>query len=128
MRTVEWDNGTVKMIDQRLLPTEYTVVTWTDVIGVARSIREMYVRGAPAIGATAAFGMALAAHTSPATNVAALRSFLAGLPVDGLPVILVTHQVTISAITGEGAVSGGGHLLELNGSGSPRVLGRIEAN
>jgi phosphohistidine phosphatase SixA len=61
-------------------------------------------------------------------NVAALRSFLAGLPVDGLPVILVTHQVTISAITGEGAVSGGGHLLELNGSGSPRVLGRIEAN
>jgi methylthioribose-1-phosphate isomerase len=76
MRTVEWDSGTVKMIDQRLLPTEYTVVTWTDVIGVARSIREMYVRGAPAIGATAAFGMALAAHTSPATNVTALRTDL----------------------------------------------------
>jgi methylthioribose-1-phosphate isomerase len=69
MRTVEWDNGTVKMIDQRLLPTEFKIVTFTDVEGVARSIREMYVRGAPAIGATAAFGMALAATTSPATNV-----------------------------------------------------------
>jgi methylthioribose-1-phosphate isomerase len=76
MRTVEWDNGTVKMIDQRLLPTEYTVVTWTDVPGVASSIREMYVRGAPAIGATAAFGMALAATTSPAADVAALRADL----------------------------------------------------
>jgi len=76
MRTVEWDSGTVKMIDQRLLPTEFEVVTFTDVEGVARSIREMYVRGAPAIGATAAFGMALAATTSPATSVDALRADL----------------------------------------------------
>jgi methylthioribose-1-phosphate isomerase len=76
MRTVEWDNGTVKMIDQRLLPTEYKVVTWTDVHGVASSIREMYVRGAPAIGATAAFGVALAAVTSTASDVAALRADL----------------------------------------------------
>lgn len=58
-------------------------------------------------------------------NLAALRRFLAGLPVDGPPVILVTHQVTISGITGESTASGGGHLLELNGSGAPRVLGRI---
>ena len=76
MRTVEWDNGTVKMVDQRLLPTEYKVVTWTDVSGVATSIREMYVRGAPAIGATAAFGMALAARTSRAGDAAALRADL----------------------------------------------------
>jgi methylthioribose-1-phosphate isomerase len=68
MRTVEWDNGTVKLIDQRLLPNEFTVVTFSDVPGVATSIRDMYVRGAPAIGATAAFGMALAAHTSPAKS------------------------------------------------------------
>ncbi len=76
MRTVEWDNGTVKMIDQRLLPTEFQVVTFDDVSGVARSIREMYVRGAPAIGATAAFGMALAAQTSPATDARTLRADL----------------------------------------------------
>ncbi len=61
-------------------------------------------------------------------NLAALRKFLSELPVAGPPVILVTHQVTISGITGEGTASGGGHLLQLNGSGTPRVLGRIEAN
>jgi len=76
MRTVEWDNGQVKMIDQRLLPTEYKIVNFDDVAGVARSIREMYVRGAPAIGATAAFGMALAAQVSPATDATALRADL----------------------------------------------------
>jgi len=61
-------------------------------------------------------------------NLEALRKFLAGLPATGPPVILVTHQVTISGITGESTASGGGHLLELNGSGAPRVLGRVEAN
>jgi methylthioribose-1-phosphate isomerase len=76
MRTVEWDDGAVKLIDQRLLPTEYVVARFTDVEGVARSIREMYVRGAPAIGATAAFGMALAARVSPASNAEALRADL----------------------------------------------------
>lgn len=76
MRTVEWDDGTVKMIDQRLLPTECKIVSFTDVDGVARSIREMYVRGAPAIGATAAFGMALGARTSEAQDVPSLRADL----------------------------------------------------
>jgi len=64
------------MIDQRLLPTEYKVVTFTDVDGVATSIRDMYVRGAPAIGATAAFGMALAAQTSTAADISALLADL----------------------------------------------------
>jgi methylthioribose-1-phosphate isomerase len=64
------------MIDQRLLPNEYKVVTLSDVDGVATSIRDMYVRGAPAIGATAAFGLALAARTSPATDVPSLHSDL----------------------------------------------------
>jgi hypothetical protein len=41
-------------------------------------------------------------------------------------VILVTHQVTITAFTGEGVVSGGGSLFELNGSGEPRLLGSIQ--
>lgn len=76
MRTVEWDNGTVKMIDQRLLPAEHKVVTFDDVAGVATSIRDMYVRGAPAIGATAAYGMALAAQNSSATDVPGLLADL----------------------------------------------------
>lgn len=61
-------------------------------------------------------------------NLAGLRAFLAELPVSGPPVVLVTHQVTISGFTGRGAVSGGGVVLELNASGAPAVLGEIQAN
>ncbi len=79
MRTVFWDyeNNTVKLIDQRLLPFEFIIAEFENYHEVARSITEMYVRGAPAIGATAAFGMALAARQSSAGSVAVLRSELA---------------------------------------------------
>ena len=60
-------------------------------------------------------------------TMAALRAFLSGLPRTGGPVVLVTHQFTISAFTGEGTVSGGGSLFELNGTGAPRLLGVIGA-
>ena len=78
MRTVEWDPAAaaVKMIDQRLLPGEFKLVTYTDYRQVAAAIRDMVVRGAPAIGATAAFGLALAAQRSPAKDAAALRADL----------------------------------------------------
>jgi methylthioribose-1-phosphate isomerase len=67
MRTIEWDaRGTVKMIDQRQLPLEFVVVEFQDYRDVARAIHEMYIRGAPAIGAAAAFGLALAARQSQA--------------------------------------------------------------
>jgi len=61
-------------------------------------------------------------------NLAALRTFLAGLPVDGPPVVLVTHQVTVSALTGQFVASGGGAIFELNGSGEPRLLGGIDTD
>ena len=60
------------------------------------------------------------------TTLAALRKFLSGLPIDGPPVILVTHQFTINAFTSEGTASGGGSVFELNGSGAPRLLGTIK--
>lgn len=74
MRTVFWDydNQTVKMIDQRKLPFEFVVAEFDDYQEVARAITEMYVRGAPAIGATAAFAMALAAIQSSAPDRVAL--------------------------------------------------------
>lgn len=59
-------------------------------------------------------------------TVAALRSFLSGLPTNGPPVILVTHQFTINEFTSVGTASGGGSLFELNGSGAPRLLGAIK--
>lgn len=62
------------------------------------------------------------------TSVAALRRFLAALPANGPPAVLVTHQVTITAFTGEGTPSGGGSLFQLNGSGAPRWLGAIQGN
>ena len=69
MRTVEWDQGVVKMIDQRALPWKLEFVRLNTAEDVAESIRNMTVRGAPAIGAAAGFGMALAAQTSPAEDV-----------------------------------------------------------
>jgi methylthioribose-1-phosphate isomerase len=74
MRTIEWDydRSLVKMIDQRKLPSVFEYVEFTDYNDVAMSIREMYIRGAPAIGAAAGFGMALAAQQSKATNREAL--------------------------------------------------------
>ena len=68
MRSVEWHRGRVRLIDQRLLPAEFRFLELEEPEGVARAIREMAVRGAPAIGATAAFGMALAARRSPARS------------------------------------------------------------
>jgi methylthioribose-1-phosphate isomerase len=66
MRSVEWHNGRVKMIDQRLLPAKFQMLECENHLEVAEAIRGMAIRGAPAIGATAAFGMAVAAHCSQA--------------------------------------------------------------
>lgn len=68
MRTIFWDYDTnqLKMIDQRLLPARLEVVALQTHVEVAEAIYNMTVRGAPAIGAAAAFGLALAARTSTA--------------------------------------------------------------
>ena len=68
MRTIEWDNGIVKMIDQRVLPLEYVIAEYRSHQEVAEAIRDMVIRGAPAIGAAAGFGLALAARESAATT------------------------------------------------------------
>jgi methylthioribose-1-phosphate isomerase len=75
MRTIEWDykENKVGMIDQRLLPDEFKIVSYDDYHQVAYAIRDMVIRGAPAIGAAAAFGLALAAQQSPASDLAILK-------------------------------------------------------
>lgn len=60
MRTVEYQDNAVRLIDQTALPDEVRLIDCRSVDDVAAAIRSMKVRGAPAIGATAAFGMALA--------------------------------------------------------------------
>lgn len=64
MRTVFWESGLLKMIDQRILPARFEVLAFKDHESVARAIKDMIVRGAPAIGAAAAFGLALAGFNS----------------------------------------------------------------
>ena len=59
VRTVEWRNGAVVMIDQRLLPTQQVYRVCRDYRKVAAAIKDMVIRGAPAIGVAAAFGIAL---------------------------------------------------------------------
>lgn len=76
MRTVFWEDNQLQMIDQRLLPGEFVIARFGTVDEVARSIREMYVRGAPAIGATGAYGMVVAAETSEAADLAGLLADL----------------------------------------------------
>jgi methylthioribose-1-phosphate isomerase len=65
-RTIEWHDGSVLMIDQRVLPLHYEIKTYTTYQGVADAIHTMVIRGAPAIGAAAGFGMALAGLQSAA--------------------------------------------------------------
>ena len=72
MRTLELNGSVVRMIDQRRLPQELVYVEIRDYPTVARAIKEMWVRGAPAIGAAGAFGLALAAMDSKATTRADL--------------------------------------------------------
>jgi len=66
MRTIEMMDGVVKMIDQRKLPRVFEIVECRDYRAVAHAIKDMTIRGAPAIGAAAAFGLALAALESKA--------------------------------------------------------------
>lgn len=64
-RTVEWSEGAVVLIDQPRLPHAFRQVRLDTVSSVAEAIRTMVVRGAGAIGATGAFGLALAARLAP---------------------------------------------------------------
>lgn len=66
MRTIFWEDNQVKMIDQRRLPNTLEILTCTTHIEVAHAITDMAIRGAPAIGAAAGFGLALAARESTA--------------------------------------------------------------
>jgi methylthioribose-1-phosphate isomerase len=68
MRSVFWENNQLKMIDQRILPARFEVVSFTKHAQVAEAIKNMTVRGAPAIGAAAAFGLALAGYESASSS------------------------------------------------------------
>ena len=76
LKTVEWKNNSVVMIDQTKLPNSLEFVTYTDYTQVADAIRTLVVRGAPAIGVSGAFGLALAALQSDAKEKDELINYL----------------------------------------------------
>ena len=78
MRTIFWDDDSheLRMIDQRRLPASLEIIALHSQLEVAEAIRNMTVRGAPAIGAAAAFGLALAADRSQAQSCAEFLSDL----------------------------------------------------
>jgi len=63
VRTIEWTKGRVVMIDQRVLPVREVYRVYSNYREVARAIKEMVIRGAPAIGVAAAMGIALGVRT-----------------------------------------------------------------
>jgi methylthioribose-1-phosphate isomerase len=73
IKTVEWTNEGVRMIDQRLLPTEEKYMLLRSCEEVAESIKDMAVRGAPAIGVSAAMGIAIGLKQAVATSTPDLQ-------------------------------------------------------
>ena len=71
---IEWTDRGVVMLDQRRLPIEEISSTYTNYQDVAKAIREMVIRGAPAIGVAAAMGVAIGVQNSPAKSLSELRA------------------------------------------------------
>ncbi|MGE5248115.1 MAG: S-methyl-5-thioribose-1-phosphate isomerase [Verrucomicrobiota bacterium] len=63
-RTISWEGDALLLLDQRVLPAVESMQRFTEPVGVADAIRTMVVRGAPAIGVAAAFGLVLAVQTA----------------------------------------------------------------
>src|SRR3972149_1819102 len=60
VRAIEWNEGVLKLLDQRRLPQSAEYIICNNLASVADAIRDMVVRGAPAIGVAAAYGVVLA--------------------------------------------------------------------
>ncbi len=69
LRTIWWEDGAIVAVDQRLLPKKLKYVKISSVERLSEAIKNLTIRGAPAIGVAAALGLALVAHKSKAKNV-----------------------------------------------------------
>src|SRR6058998_2068780 len=116
-RALEWDRGTLKLLDQSALPRETRVIVCATVEEVAEAIRSMKIRGAPAIGAAAAYGLVLAVQTAAGIAPPALRAHLDA----AARVLLGTRPTAVNlrwavermlAVPGRVAWRSGGDLVE----------------
>ncbi|MBS7618350.1 S-methyl-5-thioribose-1-phosphate isomerase, partial [Candidatus Bathyarchaeota archaeon] len=69
LRTIRWEDGAIVAVDQRLLPKRLKYVKIHSVEQLSEAIKNLTIRGAPAIGVAAALGLALVAHKSKAENI-----------------------------------------------------------
>ncbi|MCP5113455.1 MAG: S-methyl-5-thioribose-1-phosphate isomerase, partial [bacterium] len=69
VETIEWKDAGVVMIDQRVLPREETFLNCKDYLEVADAIRNLVIRGAPAIGVAAAMGVAIGVKRADPANL-----------------------------------------------------------
>jgi methylthioribose-1-phosphate isomerase len=76
IKTLYWQNGSAYILDQRLLPGKVKYIRCTNHISVAKTIKDMAIRGAPAIGVAAAFGMALAAQERSFSSLKSMIAYL----------------------------------------------------
>src|SRR5208283_4172202 len=101
---IEWTEHGVVMLDQRRLPAEEISHTYTDYVGVAKAIREMVIRGAPAIGVAAAMGVAIGVQKKKATDEAIGRFGAEYMPKEGQ--VMTQCNAGALAIAGIGSALG----------------------
>ncbi|MFQ5508596.1 MAG: S-methyl-5-thioribose-1-phosphate isomerase [Leptospirillia bacterium] len=114
--TLYWQDGVCQMLDQTRLPTEVIYNPCADAETVARGIKDLWVRGAPAIGVAAAMGMALGARDLPEDN---FETFMDGLTKVGD--MLISQRPT--AVNLSWAV---GQILDFSKSHSERPVAELK--
>ena len=92
IETLRWSDDHLEMIDQRILPSEFSYISYSSAKSVADGIRSMVVRGAPAIGCAAAYGVALEAIKTQSLNK---LDFLSGMS-DACKILLESRPTAIN--------------------------------
>ena len=115
--TLEWLPDGVNFLDQTKLPLEETYVLATDYREVARVIRDMIVRGAPALGVTGAMGVALGIERSQATTIEALSAEVAEI----CEVLAKTRPTAVNLFWGIGKVRELFNQLAARGTPIPEI-------
>ena len=115
--TLEWLPEGVNFLDQTKLPLEETYVLATDYKQVATVIRDMIVRGAPAIGVSAAMGVAIGIERSTATSIAALNNEVATI----CETLAATRPTAVNLFWGIGKVRDLYNQLVAKGASIPEI-------
>ncbi len=77
IKTVEWKNNKLRLIDQTVLPIKERYIDFNDHLKVCKAIKDLLVRGAPAIGVAAAFGVVVGAREYKKKDARGLKRHLA---------------------------------------------------